>query len=175
MSTKKLSEKVKKFCKEYIIDFNATQAYIRAGYSKNGAKVAAAKLLTFTNIQDHIQKLIKKSDDKGILNRERVLLEIARLAYSNVQNVFTPNGNLLPVQDIDEDTARAISGIKVRRVINYEKSTKNKKVFDDIVEYKFHPKPAVLDMAMKHLGEYNNEFKLDLTGTKIMKIELSDE
>ena len=173
MSTNKLTDKQERFCKEYIIDLNATQAAIRAKYSEKSAEVLGFENLRKPSIQKRIQQLQQKADNKNIIPRERTLLEIARLAYSNPQNVFTPGGSLLPIKDIDEDTARSISSVKVRKTVNYEESTKDDKVMDDIVQIKFHDKPRSLDMAMKHLGEYNNELKLNLSATKKMKITLT--
>jgi len=53
----KLTDKQDRFCQEYIIDLNATQAAIRAGYSKKTARIKGCKLLTKANIQIEIQKL----------------------------------------------------------------------------------------------------------------------
>ena len=51
-----ISKKHSKFLDEYLLDFNATQAYIRAGYSKNGAKQSASRLLTNADLRAELQK-----------------------------------------------------------------------------------------------------------------------
>ena len=53
----KLTKKQEAFCREYVVDFNGTQAAIRAGYSKKTAKVSASENLTKPNIQDFINEL----------------------------------------------------------------------------------------------------------------------
>ena len=56
----KLTEKQKRFCEEYLIDLNATQSYLRAGYkakSNEIARVESHKLLTKPNIQQYIEEL----------------------------------------------------------------------------------------------------------------------
>ena len=50
-----LTDKQDRFCYEYCIDFNATQAAIRAGYSENTARSIASTLLTKVNIQDKLR------------------------------------------------------------------------------------------------------------------------
>lgn len=59
-----LNDKQKKFCNEYLIDLNATQAAIRAGYSEKTARSIANENLTKPDIQKYIQELqegIKKA------------------------------------------------------------------------------------------------------------------
>ena len=58
----KLSPKQQRFVDEYLIDLNATQAYIRAGYSPKGARTGAARLLAKVHIQEAVAKAKKKVD-----------------------------------------------------------------------------------------------------------------
>ena len=74
-----LTDKQKMFCKEYLIDLNATQACIRAGYSKKTAKVIGSQNLSKLNIQEEITKLMKKREDKVELTAEKVLKDIERV------------------------------------------------------------------------------------------------
>ena len=53
----KLSDKQIRFCEEYLIDLNATQAAIRTGYSKKTAKEQASRLLTNVNVSEYIAEL----------------------------------------------------------------------------------------------------------------------
>ncbi|NQT73564.1 MAG: terminase small subunit [Chloroflexi bacterium] len=57
MNEHNLTDRQERFCQEYIIDNNATQAYIRAGYAVNGATVNASRLLAKDNVQERIQEL----------------------------------------------------------------------------------------------------------------------
>lgn len=52
-----MNEKQTRFCEEYVKDYNGAKAAVRAGYSENGARVTASKLLTKTNIQNYVQEL----------------------------------------------------------------------------------------------------------------------
>ena len=60
----KLNEKQKTFCREYLVDLNATQAYIRAGYSEKGASVSGSQLLANPSVQAFIQKASKKRQER---------------------------------------------------------------------------------------------------------------
>ena len=72
----KLKEKQKMFCKEYLIDLNATQAAIRAGYSKNTARTIASELLTKPDIQVCIQNLMSERSKKVNISAENILNDI---------------------------------------------------------------------------------------------------
>lgn len=114
----KLTERQKKFCKEYVIDLNATRAAISAGYSEKGAGEQGYKLLGKTQIQKEIAKIgrpIKEElESRFNITKERVLEEIARNAFLDPRRLYDNNGNIRPITDLDEDVARAISGVEVQ-------------------------------------------------------------
>lgn len=68
--------KHERFCREYVKDLNATQAYIRAGYSQNGADASAARLLVNARVRDRIAELQAKVAGKLEITQESVLREI---------------------------------------------------------------------------------------------------
>lgn len=69
----KMTEKQKRFCDEYLIDLNATQASIRAGYSKKTAKNIGQENLTKPNIKEYIDKRLKEKESKLIATQDEVL------------------------------------------------------------------------------------------------------
>lgn len=69
----KLTEKQKKFVDEYLIDLNATQAAIRAGYSKKTARSIGQRLLTKVDIQKYMQKEQKELQERTSIRQEDVL------------------------------------------------------------------------------------------------------
>ena len=76
-----LSEKQELFCREYLKDFNGTQACIRAGYSKNSANVQASRLLANDNIQKYIKEIsegLKRNDIMDIIEVQQRLTAMAR-------------------------------------------------------------------------------------------------
>lgn len=69
----KMTAKQRRFCDEYLIDLNATQAAIRAGYSKSAAKEIASENLTKPNIKEYISKRMAEKDSKLIADQDEVL------------------------------------------------------------------------------------------------------
>ena len=70
---KKMTEKQKRFCDEYLIDLNATQAAIRAGYSKKYANTNASKLLQITTIREFIDQRMSEKKSMLIADQDEVL------------------------------------------------------------------------------------------------------
>lgn len=68
-----MTEKQKLFCNEYLIDLNATQAAIRAGYSEKYAHTNVSKLLQNTTIKEYIENRIAEKEDKLIAKQNEVL------------------------------------------------------------------------------------------------------
>ena len=83
MAERKLTPKQQKFVAEYLIDLNATQAAIRAGYSAKTAKEQAARLLTNANIAAELEKRRGKIEKKLEISQEKVIAELAAIALSN--------------------------------------------------------------------------------------------
>ena len=66
----KLNPKQIKFCEEYVKNGNATQSYIKSGYSETGADAGASRLLSNVSIQDYIKELQKESQESARIDRE---------------------------------------------------------------------------------------------------------
>ena len=83
-----LTKKQQRFCEEYLIDLNATQAYIRAGYSAKStdtARVESSKLLTKPNIQQKISELQKEQSERTGVTADKVLKELEKIAMSDTE------------------------------------------------------------------------------------------
>lgn len=68
-----MTEKQKRFCNEYLIDLNATQAAIRAGYSKKNANNIASENLAKPNIKSYIEERMREKEDSLIAKQDEVL------------------------------------------------------------------------------------------------------
>jgi len=111
----KLTPKQEMFVREYVIDFNATQAAIRAGYSKKTASEMGYENLNKPQISAALKELLgdKTLTEKVEVTVERVLEEYSRLAFLDIRDAFDEEGNLIPITEMPEDIARAIGGIEV--------------------------------------------------------------
>lgn len=108
------SDKQRLFVQEYLIDLNATQAAIRAGYSEHTAKDIGCENLAKPNIQAAIQEAMAKRLERTQLSQDKTLREYARLAYSDPRKFFKKDGSLIPIHELDDDTAACIGGIDIQ-------------------------------------------------------------
>jgi len=113
MVKKKLTNKQKQFVNEYLVDLNGTQAAIRAGYSKSTAGVIASENLKKPYIQEAIAKAVENRARRTLITQDRVLKELARLAFFDVRQLYDESGNLIPVHQLPEEVAAAIGGLDV--------------------------------------------------------------
>lgn len=81
---KKLTERQKRFADEYLIDLNATQAAIRAGYSENTAEQAASRLLTFVKIQEYIQERMKERQRRTEITQDMIVGELKKIGFADI-------------------------------------------------------------------------------------------
>ena len=109
-----LTKKQKLFVEEYLIDLNATQAAIRAGYSSDTAKEIGCENLTKPNIRNAIDKALAERSRRTGINQDRVLMELARIALLNPANVVDFN-NATIREDATPDDLAAVASVKVKR------------------------------------------------------------
>ena len=76
----KLTNKQKRFCEEYLIDLNATQAAIRAGYKPKNARSSASENLTKPDIQQYMQQLMQQRSQRTGITADDVISELAKIA-----------------------------------------------------------------------------------------------
>lgn len=149
---KPLSHKQKAFVREYLIDFNATAAYKRAGYkckSDEAAKSASSRMLTNVNVQAEIQAGVKKHADASGLTVDRIWEEWRRIGLADIGDIidFTgTNPRLKPANEISEDARRAIASVKVKR---YVEGHGDEAKTVEIMDFKLWDKPGTLRDAAK--------------------------
>ena len=145
----KLTPKQQRFADEYLTDLNGKQAAIRAGYAPRSAEVAASKLLRVPKVAAAVQAGMAKRQARMELSADRVLLELLRVAMSDLSQAYDKNGNLLPVQDMPEDVRRSIAGIKVFE--EFEGYGEARVKVGEVREVKFWSKTDALRDLGKHL------------------------
>jgi phage terminase small subunit len=153
-SRNKLTPKQEMFCREYLIDLNATQAAIRAGYSSKTAGQIGERLLKKVETQHRIQELQAKRSEKTDITAERVLSEYAKLAFTDLPGIVTFNGVSMSVADFDTLTPEQRACIKKFRVKTETKMIAGNPTPVDVVEVELHSKQAALDSIAKHLGMF---------------------
>jgi len=152
---KKLTPKQKAFCEEYIIDFNGTQSAIRAGYSKKTANEIASQNLTKLNIQEYTQELIAKRSERTEITADRVLAEIAKLAFFNMADVINADGNTKPLQDWSRDELAALQEITESKIESKEDAVIT------TLKTKISDKKASLELLGRHLKLFTDKVDLN--------------
>lgn len=145
-----MTKKQKRFCEEYLIDLNATQAAIRAGYSPDTAGAIGAENLTKPEIQRAVARDMAERSRRTGVNAERVVLELAKVAFVNVGNVIDATDATLKEDAAPEDLA-AIQSIKVKYMgdMGIER------------EIRMADKLKALELLGRHLGMFNDKMRLD--------------
>jgi len=141
VSRKKLTAKEQEFCKQYLIDLNATQAAIRAGYSQKTANQIGSENLSKLGIQTEIEKLKNERSERTLITADRVLKEIALLAFSNIKDFVKSIDNQITVKDLAD-----ISDEAAACIAELSQSA------DGRIKIKLHNKDSALDKLIKHLG-----------------------
>lgn len=87
ITTQELTDRQTRFCEEYLIDLNATQAAIRAGYSEKTANRIASELLSKLDIQEKITELKAERAKRTEMTQDSVIQELAAVARAEVKGV----------------------------------------------------------------------------------------
>ena len=151
----KINDLEKRFCEEYIIDFNGTRSARDAGYSAKTSHAKAYYLLQKKPVRLYLQKLMDKRAKRTEITQDRVVREYEKLAFFDPRKVFYDNGELKDVQDLDDDTAAAVTNF------SYKQSTcKLLGKIGRTQDVKFSDKKAALDSLARHLGMFNDKISL---------------
>ena len=154
-AAKKLTPKQKRFVSEYLIDLNATQAAIRAGYSQKTAHSIGQENLTKPEIMQELEKAMQKRQQRTEITQDRVLQEYARLAFFDPRKLFDSDGTPKPIEALDDDTAAALSGLEVRE--EFEGAGENRTFVGYTKKYKLANKLGALDSLARHLDMFDGK------------------
>lgn len=148
-----MTRKQDRFVKEYLIDLNATQAAIRAGYSPKTANEQGARLLANVSVQEAIAKAMAERSKRTGISQDRVVQELARIAFVNPQNVINPKDASVKA-DATEDDLACIQSVKVKTM----DGAKGKSVEREV---RLNDKMKALELLGKHLGMFKDKLEVD--------------
>lgn len=161
---KPLEEKQKAFCREYLVDLNATQAAMRAGYSKKTARVQAARMLSKVSIQAEIKLLVEAAAKRTDITVDRVLTELARVAFGDPRKFFDGQA-LKDMKDLSDDDAAALSSIEVFE--EFEGFGEERVKIGYTKKIKFWDKVSALEKIARYLKMLRTDIDLTTGGEKI--------
>ena len=140
----KLTDRQRKFVNEYLVDLNATQAAIRAGFAEKTANRAASRLLSNVVIQSEIQKRMKDREKRTEITQDRVLRELAAIGFYDITDFLSVRDGNLCVKDTSEISKSKIPAISRIKATQFGL---------DII---FNDKVRALEKIGEHLGMWKD-------------------
>lgn len=160
----KLTERQKRFCEEYLIDMHATHAAIRAGYSPESAADIGSENMQKPHIKAEIDRRMAERSAKTGVTAERVLTELAKIAFSAPCDVIDlESGELL-----DAEKAAAIASVKIKQIPTRDGETITER------DIRFVDRVKALELCGKHVGLFKDKVELSGEGGTVT-VELKGE
>lgn len=150
----KLTEKQKRFVDEYLVDLNATQAAIRAGYSVKTANEQGSQLLAKLSIQQSIAEQMAERSKRTGINQDRVVLEIAKIALVKMTDIVDSQGRIK--LNASPDDLACIESVKYKESESDTGSSVEREV-------RIASKLKALELLGKHLGMWNDKLDVNIT------------
>ena len=146
-----VNDRDKRFCEEYLIDLNAQNAALRAGFTLSTARTAAAWIKperpSKPAVRAEIDRLIAERSRRTGVNADRVVRELARIAFADITDIIDTNTCEVR-EDATKDDRAAIASMKVK---HGEVSEREVKLYD---------KARALELLGKHLGMFTEMVKI---------------
>jgi phage terminase small subunit len=153
-AAKMLTPKQEAFKNEYLIDLNATQAAIRAGYSPKTAAEQGARLLTNVKVRAHIDAALAERSRRTGVTADRVVRELARIAFIQAPDAINFDDTTLS-NDASEDDRAAIASVRTKKIPTQEGDVEER-------EIKLYDKIKALELLGKHLGMFTDKKEVEL-------------
>lgn len=160
-----LTGKQRRFVAEYLIDLNATQAAIRAGYSERTAAAIGAENLRKPQIVDALAVSMKDREDRTEITQDRVLRELAKIGFADIRKAVRW-GEGIPVTNPDSGEVEISNGVALVSSADIDDSTAAS--ISEVsqtaqgIKIKMHDKRAALVDIGRHLGMFTD--KTEVTG-----------
>lgn len=167
-----MTKKQERFVEEYLIDLNATQAAIRAGYSPETAYSIGGENLKKPEVRAAVDKAMAERSKRTGVTVDRVVRELAKIAFVNPADAIDMKTASVKENAAEDDLA-AIAGVKVK----YGKSGVKNKTNQLECEIKFYDKTRALELLGKHLGMFTDRTSVDMNvdGDLAFHIDYGDE
>ena len=162
-----MTGKQNRFVEEYLIDLNATQAAIRAGYSPKTANEQGARLLANASIRAAVDKAEAERSRRTGINQDRVIREIAKLAFLNPVDVIDMDEATVKGEAHRDDTA-CIASVKVKNIPTEDGAITEREV-------KTYDKLKALELLGRHLGMFNDKVKVEGTVPVVLYDDIPPE
>ena len=146
----KLTAKQQRFCDEYLVDLNATQAAVRAGYSKKTASVIGAENLAKPNIKEYLSSCMKERSEQTKIDAEYVLNRLAAIDRMDVLDILNDNGSLKAIKDWPKVWRQYLSGMDLSEI--WDGTGDEKQAIGMLKKIKWPDKLKNLELLGKHVN-----------------------
>lgn len=148
MNEPELTDLQEAFCREYIVDLNATQAAIRAGYSKDSARQIGSETLSIPYVRERVQQLMDERAKKAGVKAKTILKRLDHIGGVDPAIVYDEEGRFRSIHDIPIEVRRAIKKIKTKEL--WEGVGKDRVQAGEIIEIEFWDKIKANELLGKH-------------------------
>jgi phage terminase small subunit len=143
-----MNPKRERFVAEYLVDLNATQAAIRAGYSPRTALQQGPRLLGDAGVQAAIRAGKGEALERTNLKADRVLRELGRVAFSDVRHLFTDDGGVIALRELPPAVSASIASVEVV----LKNAAAGDGVVDRVLKIKLWDKNRALNDLARHFA-----------------------
>jgi phage terminase small subunit len=150
MDAKKLTAKQQRFVEEYLVDLNATQAAIRAGYSKHTAAEIGAENLTKPKIAEALAQAQNARSARTEITADAVVRELGRIALLDIRGFYLPDGKLKAPHELSDEQGAALASLETLE--EFEGRGEDRRQVGCVQKVKFWPKVEALRLLAQHLG-----------------------
>ncbi|MCG6350611.1 terminase small subunit [Vibrio fluvialis] len=145
----KLTDKQEMFCREYLIDLNATQAAIRAGYSAKTANAAAGRLLSKVSIQVRISELKHERVEEVKIDANYVLNRLVEIDQMDAADIINDDGSMRPISEWPKVWRTYLSGFDIAEL--WEGQGEDRQQVGLLKKIKWPDKVKNLELIGKHV------------------------
>ena len=168
-----MTDAQKRFCDEYLIDLNATRAY-KVAYPRcrkdETANAASSRMLRNVKVQEYISEKQKEIEKRTEVTQDMVIKELAKIAFLDIRKLYTENGQLKNIADIDSETVGAISSLETLE--EYDGYGDSREKIGDTQKVKLLDKTKALELLGKHLGMFSD---VNVNMKNAVQVELIDD
>lgn len=153
-----MTPKQQRFVEEYLVDLNATQAAIRAGYSEKTAQEQSARLLSNVMVAAAVKKAMDVRSERTQIDQDRVLKELARIGLADIRHLMEWDeeaATFIPSSKLSDDIAATVSSVKTKKRTVYPKEGDPETTIE--MEIRTYDKVQALTQMGRHLGMFTDK------------------
>ena len=147
-----LTDKQQRFCEEYMVDLNATQAAIRAGYSEQTAATIGCENLIKPNIQNYIQQLQKEIRERNEATVDECVMLLTNIIRFDIAELYNDDVTIKDPKEIPDSIRNAIEEVHI-----YSKKSKKGKVKGNTKKIRSYNKLNAVEKLMRYLGAFEKD------------------